>query len=106
MRSLHWYGFGRYDYLMIDLNSFGEWSPRVVDELAAVASTAADAGHWLAFFPVATGWMCGAGDGRFRGFPDQVHAQRAMQQHWFAQARDSVARPMVLRLGSWLYGRS
>jgi len=22
---MHWYAFGRYDYLIVDLNSFGDW---------------------------------------------------------------------------------
>ena len=99
---MHWYAFGQYDYVIVDLNSFGDWSPRVMDELAAVAGAATDAGHWLAFFSVATCWMRGADDGRFHGFPDRAHAQRAMQQHWFAQARVSVARkPVVPVPGSW-----
>ena len=99
---LHWSAFGRHDYVIVDLNSFGDWSPRVANELAAVAGAAADAGHWLAFFPVATDWMCGADDGRFHGFLDRAHAQRAMQQHWRAQARVSVARrPVTLTPGSW-----
>jgi hypothetical protein len=99
---MQWHAFGRYDYLIVDLNSFGDWSPKVVDELAAVASTAADAGHWLAFFPVASRWMCGAGDGRLHGFSDRAHAQLAMREHWFAQAQVSVARsPLMLTLGSW-----
>ena len=99
---MHWYAFGRYDYLIVDLNSFGDWSPRVADELAAVAGAAADAGHWLAFFPVATHWMRGASDGRCQGFPDRAHAQRAMQQHRVAQARVSVTRwPVALTPGNW-----
>ena len=99
---MHWYAFGRYDYLIVDLNSFGDWSPRVVDELAAVAGAAADAGHWLAFFPVAAHGVRGAGEGRFHGFPDQADAQRAMQHHWSAQTRVSVARKPVLPTpGSW-----
>ena len=98
----HWYAFGPYDYVMVDLSSFGDWSPRVVDELAMVAGAAADAGHWLAFFPVATHWVRGAGEGRFHGFPDRAQAQRAMQQRWFAKARASVARrPVALTPASW-----
>src|SRR5215469_3161740 len=54
---MRWYAFGQYDYVIVDLNNFGGWSPRVMDELAAVAAAAADAGHWLAFFSVATCWM-------------------------------------------------
>src|SRR5215475_9169886 len=99
---MRWYAFGQYDYVIVDLNSFGDWSPLVVDELAGVVGAAADAGHWLAFFFVATCRMRGADDGRFHGFPDRAHAQRAMQQHWLAQARVSVAgRPVVLVSGSW-----
>ena len=99
---MDWYAFGRHDYVMVDLNSFGDWSPRVADELAAVAGDAADAGHWLAFFPVATDWMCGADDGRFHGFLDRAHAQRAMQQHRVAQARVSVTRwAVALTPGNW-----
>ena len=100
---MRWYAFGQYDYVIVDLNCFGEWSPRVMDELATIAGAAADAGYWLAFFSVATCWMRGADDdGRFRGFPDRAHAQRAMQQHWFARARVSVARrPVVLVPASW-----
>ena len=99
---MHWYAFGPYDYVMVDLTSFGDWSPRVVDELATVAGAATAAGHWLAFFPVATRWMRVAGDGRLHTFPDRAHAQRAMQQRWFTQARASVARRHVaLTLGSW-----
>jgi hypothetical protein len=46
--------------------------------------------------------MCGADDGRFHGFLDRAHAQRAMQQHRRAQARVSVARrPVTLTPGSW-----
>ena len=98
----HWYAFGPYDYVMVDLSSFGDWSPRVVDELAMVAGAAADAGHWLVFFPVATCWMRVAGDGRLHTFPDRAQAQRAMQQRWFAKARASVARrPVALAPASW-----
>ena len=98
----HWYAFGPYDYVMVDLSSFGDWSPRVVDELATVAGAAAGAGHWLVFFPVATRWMRVADDGRLHTFPDRAHAQRAMQQRWFAQARASVVRrPVALTPGGW-----
>jgi hypothetical protein len=99
---MHWYAFGRYDYLIVDLNGFGDWSSRVVDELAEIADAAADAGHWLAFFPIATHWTRGAGDGSLRAFPDRAHAQRAMQQHWSAQARVSAPRRfLALTAGSW-----
>ena len=98
----HWYAFGPYDYVMVDLSSFGDWSPRVVDELATVAGAAADAGHWLVFFPVAPRWMRVADDGRLHTFPDRAQAQRAMQQRWFAKARASVARrPVALTPASW-----
>jgi len=97
-----WYAFGRYDYVMVDLSRFGDWSPAVVDEVAAVADAATDAGHWVAFFPVATHWIRGAGDGLPCGFPDRAHLQRAMQEHWFARSRARAARrPAVLTLGSW-----
>ena len=99
---MDWYAFGRHDYVMVDLNSFGDWSPRVVDELATVAGAAADAGHWLVFFPVAPRWMRVADDGRLHTFPDRAQAQRAMQQRWFAKARASVARrPVALTPASW-----
>jgi len=65
---MHWYAFGRYDYLIVDLNGFGDWSSGVVDELAEIADAAAAAGHWLAFFPAATHWTRGGGDGRLRRF--------------------------------------
>jgi hypothetical protein len=89
---MHWYAFGPYDYVMVDLTSFGDWSPRVVDELATVAGAATAAGHWLAFFPVATVGLRAADDGRLHTFPDRAHAQRAMQQRWLAQARFRAAR--------------
>src|SRR5262249_51830151 len=91
---MRWYAFGQYDYVIVDLNTFGDWSPRVMDELAAAAGAATDAGHWVAFFSVATCRMRCADDGRFHGFPDRAHAQRAMQEHWFAQARVSAARSL------------
>jgi len=99
---MHWYAFGRYDYLIVDLNGFGDWSSPAVDDLAEVADAAADAGHWLAFFPVATHWTRGAGERRLHAFPDRAHAQQAMQQHWSTQARSSVLRwPFALTPGSW-----
>jgi hypothetical protein len=37
-----------------------------------------------------------------RAFPDRAHAQRAMQQHWSAQARVSAPRRLLaLTAGSW-----
>jgi hypothetical protein len=96
----HWYAFGRHDYVMVDLDSFGDWSPQVADELAAVAGAAADAGHWLAFFPVASHWVRGASDDRFHSFPDRVHAQRAMQQHWALRLASAWPTGWSLRLAS------
>jgi hypothetical protein len=99
---MQWYAFGRCDYLIVDLNGFGGWSSQVVEELDAIADAAADAGHWLAFFPVATHRTRGAGNGCLRAFPDRAHAQRAMQQHWSARARASVPRRLLaLTAGSW-----
>jgi len=99
---MHWYAFGRYDYLIVDLNGFGDWSSGVVDELAEIADAAAAAGHWLAFFPAATHWTRGVGDGRLRAFPDRAHAQQALQQHWSAQARVSAPRRLLaLTAGNW-----
>lgn len=99
---MHWYAFGRYDYVIVDLSGFGDWSSPVVDDLADVAGAAADAGHWLAFIPGATHWTSGAGQSRLHAFPDRAHAQRAMRQHWSAQARVSVpCRLLALTPGSW-----
>jgi hypothetical protein len=99
---IYWYAFGPYDYVMADLSGFGDWSSPVADELATVASGAADAGHWLALFPIAARWMRAADDGRLHVFPDRAHAQRAMQQRWLAQARVGAARrPVALTPGSW-----
>ena len=97
----HWYAFGRHDYVMVDMDTFGDWSPRVVDELAVAIGAATDAGHWLAFFPVAAHWVDGTGDGRFHCFPDRAQAQQAMRHHWSTKARVSMTRRLVaLTLGS------
>lgn len=53
--------FNRYDYVVVDLTSFEDWSPEVLAGLATAASTAAEAGRWLAFFPIdAIGSRCRA----------------------------------------------
>jgi hypothetical protein len=97
-----WYAFGRYNHVVVDLTGFDDWSPRVVDGLANAVSSAAGAGHWLAFFPVNTYWLRGAAEDRFRGYPDWTHAQRAMQQSRYAAAANSGKRhrwPSGPRLG-------
>jgi hypothetical protein len=89
---MDWYAFGRYNYVVVDLTSFDDWSPRVVDGLANAVSTAAGAGHWLAFFPVNTYWLRGTAEDRFHAYPDLTHAQRAMRQNWYAATANSGKR--------------
>src|SRR5262245_20816286 len=61
MRAImSWYAFGRYDYVIVDLAGFDEWSPEVADQVATAVTTAADGGRWLAFFPVDEHKMRGA----------------------------------------------
>jgi hypothetical protein len=76
---MDWYAFGQYNYVIVDLTSFDDWSASVVEGLATATKTAADAGHWLAFFPVGNTWLRGADADYLRCYPDRAHAQRAMQ---------------------------
>lgn len=76
---VHSHAFGRYSYVVADLTGFEDRSPRVVNGLAVAVRTAADAGHWLAFFPVDSGCMRGPDTGLFHCYPDWAHVRRAMQ---------------------------
>jgi hypothetical protein len=89
---MDWYAFGRYNYVVVDLTSFDDWSPWIVDGLANAVSTAAGAGHWLAFFPVNTYWLRSDAGDRFHGYPDWTHVQRAMRQNRHVAAANSGKR--------------
>jgi hypothetical protein len=77
---MSWYAFGRYEYVMVDLAGFDEWSPEVAGQVAMAVTTAADGGRWLAFFPVDEHQMRGAGLDRVHCYPDRAQARLAMQK--------------------------
>lgn len=94
MRAImSWYAFGQYDYVIVDLTSFDEWSPRVVDQLATAVTTAADGGHWLAFFPVDEHKVCDADLDRIHCCAHRAQAELAMQKNRLPSAGK---RPMSL----------
>ena len=84
-----WYAFGRYEDVIVDLSSFDDWSPSVVDQLAAAVTAAGDAGRWLAFFPADEHRMRRADLGHIHGYPDRAQAQLAMQGNRLARQRRS-----------------
>jgi hypothetical protein len=89
---MHWYAFGRYNHVIVDLTGFDDWSPLATDSLVTAVGAAADAGHWLAFFPLGTCWLRGVGAGGFHVYPDRAHAQRAMKENQRAAAAKACKR--------------
>jgi hypothetical protein len=93
-----WYAFGRYDDVIVDLASFDDWSPRVVEQLAAAVTKARDVGHWIGFFPVGEHRIRGADPGQINGYPDRARAQLAMYEHrlaWRRHGRRSVRQEVM-----------
>ena len=119
MRAImSWYAFGRYDYVIVDLTGFDEWSPEVAGQVATAVMTAADGGRWLAFFPVDEHQMRRADLDRIHCYPDRAQARLAMQKNRLPpagkrpmgfmpsrlRARAVRAQPHPL-IGQWLCGR-